>query len=1478
MLVRPRISRVSQCCADHFAKAPQLFAFGNFSMLQPSWLNGLLKGLVRTRGPCRRRARTVSQTISAAVALEPRTLLSVNPVQIGNINSQASNPYEAVEAAEFGGLYFFARNTGDVGIELWRSNGTAAGTSLFANIAAGSRGSSPSKFLSTATALFFTVDDGVNGRELWRTDGTLPGTFRLSSIRTDAVDPGISNLTAVGSQVFFTADNGLNGVELWRSDGTVAGTRLVSDIRSGSVGSQPQSFAAFQGKLFFSANNGSGGFELWKSDGTAAGTVRVKEINAGFESSLPSQLTVVGNTLFFVANNGVNGRELWKSDGTASGTVLVSDIRPGVDQEPVELEDGGIVYVDVPRSGDPQSLINVNGTLYFTADDGVNGRELWKSNGTAAGTVLVANLKAGGESSDPTSLTVFQGQLYFTANSDAGGTELWRTNGTAAGTVKVFGASSSPIVVDLHSFVVSGSTLYFVARSLANGEELWRTDGTGSFPVLVRDFATGPAGSTPGNLRAASGAGIFFTTADPIVGFRLWFTDGSTASTRALTTLRVQNQGSSPSELFDVGGTLFFTADDGYHGTELRKVDRVTRFTSLVADLLPGTASGNPRNFTNVNGQLYFVATDISGQERLWRSDGTTAGTVAVSGVGAGSPKLIYNLTNVNGVLFFAASDETRGFELWKSNGTLAGTVLVRDINSAPGVGSQPTSMVSMGGIAYFAATTAANGTELWRSDGTTAGTWIVRDSFTGIQIGNPGLANSSSPMFLTVVGSTLYFAAQDGATGFELWKSDGTAFGTSLVKDINVGTTGGAPRDLRAHNGQLYFVVNDGVSGDELWRSNGTEAGTVMVKNIGVQSGVGSLVGNLTSVGSQLYFTAFSNGAGTELWRTDGADAGTVLVRDLTPTSGVSSEPASLTNVNGTLYFVATAEPSGRQVYLTDGTVAGTIRASNFAPVPGDYGPVRLAASGNDLFFAAMHPYWGQELWSIRNAANSISGRVFNDKNFNSVLNPGDNGQSGWTVYLDRNGNGVRDLAKVESQTFSSTQAESIRDVATSSSAITVVARPGTLVQDVNVRVRLTHPATGSLIISLISPSGSRIVLSDRVGSSGANFTNTLFDDDASTGIGASTAPFTGTFRPQGNLRNLVGGSLAGVWRLEVTDTVAGNVGTIESWSLETSAAVPAEEAVTTNVDGDYRFLGLAPEAYAVRQIVPASWTQIGLFGSPNGAINVDLSAGGAVRNRNFATAQLPEAQLFDGSREVADNFGTVYVSSVREGTVGPVKILVVRNTGTGPLVLQPATLPANSGFVIVTNFTAGQVVERGGVASMSVRVDSTTAGAKSATLLFITNDLDESAYNITLRGIVTPTNLTLVDNADSGFSTSAGWATTTGGIAVDQRVTAAGNTTATATWTFTTVPAGQYRILATWADPTVGRANDARFSVYNGSAVTTTVVNQRQNPVNFSLLGSLWQDLGIITVTGITITVTLTGSQSGSVLADGILLERRA
>jgi ELWxxDGT repeat protein len=440
----------------------------------------------------------------------------------------------------------------------------------------------------------------------------------------------------------------------------------------------------------------------------SASAALIRDINPNGASN-PASFLVIGSTLFFTADDGVHGRELWRRDGTAATTKMILDINPGITSA-------------FEQQGSIADLTDLNGTLLFAADDGVHGRELWRSDGTAAGTVMVLDIASGANSSLLNELVAVGPTLFFEAEDGTHGAEIWKSNGTAAGTVL------------LKDITPNDNGYTHMTRALAN--------------VNGRLYFTGDDGTTDGEL---------------------WTSDGTVAGTVMVKDINMTGS-SSPFSYTPVGSTVFFTAEDATHGRELWKTNGTAAGTILVKDILPSSAlnvlSSRPHDLIAYKGRLYFfVESDQQSFGPLWQSDGTEAGTVQVTSLSDGPNPYPGGMVNLNNLLIFTAQTPTSGWELWRTDGTGGGTFILKDIVSGP--------QSAFGGTYYNSQRALAN---------------------------------------------TLFFSPDDGIHGSELWTSDGTPSGTTLFQDIAPGSAPSTPDGYVSVNGQVLFTADDGTSGRELW------------------------------------------------------------------------------------------------------------------------------------------------------------------------------------------------------------------------------------------------------------------------------------------------------------------------------------------------------------------------------------------------------------------------------------------------------------------------------------------------------------------------------------------------------------------------------------------------------------------------------------------------------------------------------------
>jgi ELWxxDGT repeat protein len=685
----------------------------------------------------------------------------------------------------------------------------------------------------------------VDGGKLMVTDGT-PNVASEISNTTQLPNP--ANLIAVGSTLFFTTTptGNTSAVSLWKvnSDGSNLvnlGTNLPNVANFASAGST----------LFFTtapSPTGSAG-SLWSVNSTEASALSVTAGNVQFYYGRATEQPV-GSTLYFLTSDGASGTGLWASDGTAAGTLLLRDF-PTV----------------------PSSLSAVGSKLFFSAEDGVHGYQPWLSDGTPAGTAFVKSLSTGTDGSSPGADPVYtnggldiNGTMYFSAYPGSGvGDDLWKTDGTSAGTTRVAAGVSHLMsgggvydTIDPTTLYNIGGHLVFESSDIAPGgpDELWTSDGTASGTGPLANVAV----SVEGNDGLIQAGDVWYFVAGALgASSSLWITDGTAAGTHQVLPV------AGPANIFGslvplAGKLLFLTYDQTSNDVELWRSDGTAAGTAVVKDLGTWATSGSPQLQTTGNRLFITSYTGAPSPGPLWISDGTATGTVLLAS-SIDTTENGLDFVPVSGGFVFGVVDNTsRSEQLWFTDGTAAGTKQVVDLSTAA-VSFPQYDFTVLGSQVIFVAQTSSTSDTLWASDGTVSGTHAL-GTFTTLTD-----AGDALPPFVALNGK-LYFGADDGTHGKQLWVTDGTAAGTMAITNINSTETAGGldPENLRAINGLLFFSGNDGVHGAEPWLSNGTAAGTSMIQDTD-PGPAGSAPYNFTAFGSQVFFVADDGTQGDEPW-----------------------------------------------------------------------------------------------------------------------------------------------------------------------------------------------------------------------------------------------------------------------------------------------------------------------------------------------------------------------------------------------------------------------------------------------------------------------------------------------------------------------------------------------------------------------------------------------------------------------------------
>ncbi len=803
--------------------------------------------------------------------------------------------------------------------------------------------------------------------------------FRVQDINLVASEPPSLEIEAgveAGGRYFFAARTAESGWELWASDGTVAGTQIVRDIHPGPGDSHPTGLVGIGGRVFFFAEDGMTQREVWSSDGTREGTWRLSNLPPTPTEGYPSELTTAGGQLYFLAWSASNGIDLWRSDGSVEGTEVATTAN----------------WIG--------ELFGAGQRLYFNRIDQPNGLTLWVTDGTPGGASVLMPRRLGLEACE------LGPELVGVVDDPATGSEVWVSDGTSTGTLLLRDIRPGPESSEAREFTVLGDKAYFVANDGVHGSELWVTDGSPDGTTMVKDIRQGWASSDPDNLEAL-GSTLVFTAKTAAKGYELWISDGTASGTTMIRDLNPGAADSYPDELISVGDRIVFFADDGVRGREPFSTDGTAAGTRFLGEIAPGPADSV--DFTPEIGRqgsrALFLAWDSEyGPSRLWRSNGTVAGTSEIGALvaprSASNPRQLSPIAP--GGLFLSAVDTAHGREPWFAPAgsirafrsgdlvpgpehsvsddalqfaiSLSGAALfaaraptgesglwrasesevmrIGSVTLESGPGSR---LGSIPGGALFSSYLSETGAELWFSDGTSSGTRLVEDM-------HPG-PDSSGPRDFTLLGPVSLFTANRlGHLETELWSTDGTSAGTTRIAEGHPGLLDPSHVSKVATDRAVFVAYDESINRRALWSTDGTPTGTLRESSLCApgECPIG-VDGKMVPVGSGVVFPGTSPISGSELWYNGSIEEETWLVEDLR--LGVkSSFPSELVSLNGEALFRACRDDSGCELFASSGQ--SVRRVADLEPGPDSSRPTSLSPAAGQVYFAACTASFGCEPW----------------------------------------------------------------------------------------------------------------------------------------------------------------------------------------------------------------------------------------------------------------------------------------------------------------------------------------------------------------------------------------------------------------------------------------------------------------------------------------------------------------------------------
>lgn len=766
-------------------------------------------------------------------------------------------------------------------------------------------------------------------------------------------------------------------------------------IKSSTQSSYPRYGVDINGVYYFVAGIvSSSNYGFWKSDGTPGGTNKIITTNGVTpQPDFRNKECIIpfGNKALLIASDyhGNSNFELWITDGTPAGTFLLKDINPNGKSDIKNIK-----------------VVSIRGALkaLFSANNGTSGEELWITDGTSDGTKLVEDINANAGYSSPADFEQFQNRVLFSAIDATHGRELWITDGTESGTelVKDINPGGPSSFVTGSKIVVNDNAAYINLNngSVANSTVLIQTGGTFSSTSSLGSGFLNPsnltlfAGKVYFTIPPTSKGNLYYMGNEPMpiavnnsFTYYYWIAENLTVSKDKLFFLAGDPNGqmdlavidstldSEISQLIKLtgastdpfpknpekrklipipnGNVYFFTGTESKR-TRLWISNGTQQGTKPILNLLFGDYS-YIRTFNN---KLFFITNDIGGQYNCYVTDnGGEASLVKDL-----SPVLnidnVYPLSQSGNWLYFSAYNPATGYELYKSNGE--SNTFVKDIDATyfSHLNNFSKTVSNSKGL-FFIADDGKNGLELWKTNGKQVGTGLFAD-LTQYPMPEKTIANetafdyysSSSKFWDLYEFNDLIFIM----TYNEVWVTDGINQPTKLYENTRLSLLPSINK-FEAVNGLVYFnVVN------ELWQTDGSIEGTVYAASVdNTLLNDKRYIKGLKALNNKLYFVGYTATYGEELYQYSGGNI--TVVKDVIPGANYYFGNAETELVGNSLYYTKYHSTDGCKLYVTDGTEANTRLLHTFGTAGAC--PIYLTNFKDSLLvFQAYDSENGYELW----------------------------------------------------------------------------------------------------------------------------------------------------------------------------------------------------------------------------------------------------------------------------------------------------------------------------------------------------------------------------------------------------------------------------------------------------------------------------------------------------------------------------------